>query len=190
MNARDIQLLENGEYQLMCGLGYTRKPFDMDDIYVESRFDMNKPSAIEHIKNIIRQLPVSDAYKEMTEQGFFADELDGKQQFYVLELEDNKYALCDTQGFNYARYVLILDNFIPDNTSKKVFTVTEEEVIIRTSAYEIEAEDAEQALAKIMDCDGSRVLTHVSEEDGEYLADTSYNVEEGRWDWQARKAVK
>ncbi len=66
---------------------------------------MNKSSAIEHIKNIIRQLPVSDAYKEMTEQGFFADKLDGKQQFYVLELEDNKYALCDTQGFNYARYV-------------------------------------------------------------------------------------
>ena len=76
------------------------------------------------------------------------------------------------------------------NARNKVFTVTEEEVIIRTSAYEIEAEDAEQALAKIMDCDGSRVLTHVSEEDGEYLADTSYNVEEGRWDWQERKTVK
>lgn len=190
MKARGIQQLKNGEYQLLCGLGYTRKPFDMDDIYVESRFDMNKFSYIEHIKSIIRRLPVSDAYKEMTEQGFFANKLDGKQQFYVLELEDNKYALCDTQGFDYARYVLILDNFIPQNTSKKVFTVTEEEVIIRTSAYEIEAEDAEQALTKIMDCDGSRVLTHVSEEDGEYLADTSYNVEEGRWDWQARKAVK
>jgi hypothetical protein len=91
------------------------------------------------------------------------------------------------------------------NARNKVFTVTEEVVIIRTSAYEIEAEDAlcddyaqallllneimdEQALAKIMM--SSRVLTHVSEEDGEYLADTSYNVEEGRWDWQARKTVK
>jgi hypothetical protein len=190
MNARDIEQLENGEYQLLCGLGYTRKPFDMDDIYVECRFDMNKVSSIEHIKNVIRQLPVSDAYKKMGDNGFFERELDGKQQFYVLELEDNKYALCDTQGCDYARYVLILDNFIPQNTSKKVFTVTEEVVIIRTSAYEIEAEDVEQALTKVMDEDDSRVLTHVSEEDGEYLADTQYNVEEGRWDWQVRKTVK
>ena len=76
------------------------------------------------------------------------------------------------------------------NARNKVFTVTEEVVIIRTSAYEIEAEDVEQALTKVMDEDDSRVLTHVSEEDGEYLADTQYNVEEGRWDWQVRKTVK
>jgi hypothetical protein len=76
------------------------------------------------------------------------------------------------------------------NARNKVFTVTKEVVIIRTSAYEIEAEDCEQALTKVMDEDDSRVLIHVSEEDGEYLADTQYNVEEGRWDWQVRKTVK
>ncbi len=106
MTAQEI--IDNEMYGKMCNMNYARKPFDETEIY-----STQYKSLSDDIKEVINQLPISDGYKQMDDNGFFAYKLDGKQQFYVLELENNTFALCDTQGFDYARYVTELVGFEP-----------------------------------------------------------------------------
>lgn len=107
MTAQEI--IDNEMYGKMCNQNYTRKAFDLSKTY-STKYE----SLPDDVKEVINQLPISDGYKKMSNQGFFAYELDGKQQFYILELEDDTFALCDTQGYDYARYVTELIGFEPN----------------------------------------------------------------------------
>ena len=111
MTAQEI--IDNEMYGRMCNMNYTRKAFDISEVY-----NTYYESLPDDIKEVINQLPISDGYKQMDSDGFFSYRLDGKQQFYVLELEDNTFALCDTQGYNYARYVTVLVGFEPNKVEE------------------------------------------------------------------------
>lgn len=106
MTAQEI--IDNEMYGKMCNQNYARKAFDLSEVYAT-----NYESLPDDVKEVINQLPISDGYKQMDDDGFFAYKLDGRQQFYVLELENNVFALCDTQGYDYARYVTELVGFEP-----------------------------------------------------------------------------
>lgn len=111
MTAQEI--IDKEMYGKMCNQNYARKAFDLSEVYAT-----NYESLPDDVKEVINQLPISDDYKQMDDWGFFANKLNGKQQFYVLELEDDTFALCDTQGYDYARYVTELVGFQPNKVEE------------------------------------------------------------------------
>jgi len=98
-----IDTLTDQQYERLCSLNYTRKPGSFD--WVETKHDFT--SINEEIQEIIKTLPIVEVSDD---QDLFEDFLDGKQQFYVLKTPNN-IGLVDTQGYNYARYVVWLNNF-------------------------------------------------------------------------------
>lgn len=98
-----IDTLTEEQYETLCSQNYTRKPGIFDEVGTRRDFT----SINEEIQGIIKTLPVVEVSYD---QDLFDDFLDGKQQFYILKTPDDNW-LVDTQGYNYARYVVRLNNF-------------------------------------------------------------------------------
>ena len=83
-------------------IAYERKPSHPDEI----RSSINFNELHESVREIVANLPVVEF-----PNSFFDYFLDGEQQFYLVTYED-KVFLVDTQGYNYARYVIQLKDLV------------------------------------------------------------------------------
>jgi hypothetical protein len=90
------------QYSKLTGLGYDRKPAYPDDI--QSSINFNELH--ESIREIVSNLPIVEF-----PGSFFDYFLDGNQQFYLVTYKE-KIFLVDTQGYDYARYVIRLKDFV------------------------------------------------------------------------------
>lgn len=92
------------QYHKLTGwtINYERKP----DQPREVRASMNFNEIHESVREIVAKLPIVK-FKD----SFFDGILDGDQQFYLMTYED-KVFLIDTQGYNYARYVIQLKDLV------------------------------------------------------------------------------
>ncbi len=93
-------------YNEFINLELTRKPYRGEDVY--TTIDYNNFSADAKIE--LNKLPVVVINEKWTD-GFFSYMLDGNQQFYILVSDDmEEIYFCDTQGYEYARYVSFIEN--------------------------------------------------------------------------------
>ena len=93
-------------YNEFINLELTRKPYRGEDVY--TTIDYNELSSDAKIE--LNKLPVVVLDEKWTD-GFFSYMLDGNQQFYILVSDDmEEIYFCDTQGYEYARYVSFIEN--------------------------------------------------------------------------------
>ena len=90
------------QYYKLTRLDYERKPAYPEDI--RSAIDFNELH--ESIREIVTNLPVVEF-----KNSFYNGILDGDQQFYLMTCDGQIY-LVDTQGYDYARYVIRLKDFV------------------------------------------------------------------------------
>ena len=92
------------QYHKLTGwtINYERKPDHPDEI----RSSMNFNEIHESVREIVAKLPIVE-FKD----SFFDGILDGDQQFYLMTYKE-KVFLVDTQGYNYARYVIQLKDLV------------------------------------------------------------------------------
>ena len=92
------------QYHKLTGwtINYERKP---DQPY-EVRTSMNFNEIHESVREIVAKLPIVEF-----KNSFFDGILDGDQQFYLMTYKE-KVFLVDTQGYNYARYVIQLKDLV------------------------------------------------------------------------------
>ena len=83
-------------------IAYERKPNHPDDI----RSSINFNELHESVRGIVSNLPIVEF-----ENSFFDYFLDGDQQFYLVTYKE-KIFLVDTQGYDYARYVIQLKDLV------------------------------------------------------------------------------
>lgn len=103
------------QYHKLTGwtINYERKP----DQPREVRASMNFNEIHESVREIVAKLPIVK-FKD----SFFDGILDGDQQFYLMTYED-KVFLVDTQGYNYARYVIQLKDLVTMEKEKPAETM-------------------------------------------------------------------
>jgi hypothetical protein len=102
MNAEQIYKMSVEVYNELANLDYHRKENDLVDIVNSVDFDKFSKQA----KEAVRSLPTLLVKPSVDLMDI---ELDGKQQFYIFNDRNRDY-LVDTQGFNYPRYVIKLQN--------------------------------------------------------------------------------
>jgi hypothetical protein len=90
-------------FNKLVNLGYHRKVNIVDEIY--STVDFH--SFNQEVKEVIYTLPTQTFGRGID---IMSIELDGEQQFHILVIGNQEY-LVDTQGYNYPRYILKLENF-------------------------------------------------------------------------------
>jgi hypothetical protein len=90
------------QYYKLTRLDYERKPAWPEEI--RSAIDFNELH--ESIREIVTNLPVVEF-----KNSFYNGILDGNQQFYLMTCDGQIY-LVDTQGYDYARYVIRLKDFV------------------------------------------------------------------------------
>jgi hypothetical protein len=90
------------QYNELTRLAYERKPNHPDEI----RSSINFNELHESIRKIVSNLPVVEF-----PNSFFDYFLDGDQQFYLVTYKE-KIFLIDTQGYDYARYVIQLKDLV------------------------------------------------------------------------------
>jgi hypothetical protein len=90
------------QYNKLTGLPYERKPAYPEEI--SSSINFNELD--ESIRGIVSNLPIVEF-----PGSFFDYFLDGDQQFYLVT-DKEKIFLVDTQGYDYARYVIRLKDFV------------------------------------------------------------------------------
>ena len=92
------------QYHKLTGwtINYERKP----DQPREVRASMNFNEIHESVREIVARLPIVEF-----KNSFFDGILDGDQQFYLMTYNE-KVFLVDTQGYNYARYVIQLKDLV------------------------------------------------------------------------------
>jgi hypothetical protein len=83
-------------------IAYERKPDHPDEI----RSSINFNELHESVREIVSNLPIVEF-----PNSFFDYFLDGDQQFYLVTYKE-KIFLVDTQGYNYARYVIQLKGLV------------------------------------------------------------------------------
>lgn len=83
-------------------IAYERKPSHPDEI----RSSINFNELHESVREIVSNLPIVEF-----PNSFFDYFLDGDQQFYLVTYKE-KIFLVDTQGYNYARYVIQLKDLV------------------------------------------------------------------------------
>ena len=103
------------QYHKLTGwtINYERKPDHPDEI----RASMNFNEIHESVREIVARLPIVEF-----KNSFFDGILDGDQQFYLMTYED-KVFLVDTQGYNYARYVIQLKDLVTMEKEKPAETM-------------------------------------------------------------------
>lgn len=90
------------QYEKLTRLPYERKPDHPDKI----RSSINFSELHESIREIVARLPVVEF-----PNSFFDYFLCGEQQFYLVTYKE-KVFLVDTQGYDYARYVIQLKDLV------------------------------------------------------------------------------
>jgi hypothetical protein len=90
------------QYNRLRSLNYERKPDQPSDIKTSINFN----ELHESIREIVSNLPIVEF-----PNSFFDYFLDGYQQFYLV-IDEGKVFLVDTQGYNYARYVIQLKDLV------------------------------------------------------------------------------
>ena len=91
-----------GQYEKLTRLPYERKPDHPDEI----RSSINFGELHESIREIVARLPIVEF-----PNSFFDYFLSGEQQFYLVTYKE-KVFLVDTQGYDYARYVVQLKDLV------------------------------------------------------------------------------
>lgn len=87
------QAIKNGVIKM------SRKPGNLMELTTTSFRNLS-----DDLKEALTKLPEYDYTDDYPENGFFADVLDGDQQFYTITIDEDLF-FVDTQGFNYPRYV-------------------------------------------------------------------------------------
>ena len=95
---------ENALYQEMVSLSYARKANDTSEIELY-RNDYNKLSPMARFYVAMLPIVEKDWFDWMRPDGF-----DREQQFFVVK-DNDTYYIVDMQGYDYLRYVGVLDNF-------------------------------------------------------------------------------
>jgi hypothetical protein len=90
------------QYDKLTRLAYERKPDHPDEI----RSSINFNELHESIREIVSNLPIVEF-----PNSFFDYFLSGEQQFYLVTYKE-KIFLVDTQGYDYARYVIQLKDLV------------------------------------------------------------------------------
>ena len=123
-------------------IAYERKPNHPDDI----RSSINFNELHESVRGIVSNLPIVEF-----ENSFFDYFLDGDQQFYLVTYKE-KIFLVDTQGYDYARYVIRLKDFVilekADTMLMKGHPGMVEEVIEMLKHIDVDGETMEYILEK------------------------------------------
>lgn len=103
------------QYRKLTGwtINYERKP----DQPREVRASMNFNEIHESVREIVAKLPIVEF-----KSSFFDGILDGDQQFYLMTYKE-KVFLVDTQGYNYARYVIQLKDLVTMEKEEPVETM-------------------------------------------------------------------
>ena len=90
------------QYNKLTRLAYERKPNHPDEI----RSSINFNELHESVREIVSNLPIVEF-----PNSFFDYFLSGEQQFYLVTYKE-KIFLVDTQGYDYARYVIQLKDLV------------------------------------------------------------------------------
>ncbi len=101
------------QYNELTRLAYERKPDHPDEI----RSSINFSELHESIREIVAKLPVVEF-----PNSFFDYFLSGEQQFYLVTYKE-KVFLVDTQGYDYARYVIQLKDLVVMEKEKPAETM-------------------------------------------------------------------
>ena len=99
---RFTDTLTEEQYEKLTRLPYERKPDQPHEI----RSSINFGELHESIREIVARLPIVEF-----PGSFFDYFLSGEQQFYLVTYEERVY-LVDTQGYDYARYVIRLKDLV------------------------------------------------------------------------------
>ena len=123
-------------------IAYERKPNHPDDI----RSSINFNELHESVREIVSNLPIVEF-----PNSFFDYFLDGDQQFYLVTYKE-KIFLVDTQGYDYARYVIQLKDLVilerADTMLMKGHPGMVEEVIEMLKHMDVDGETMEYILEK------------------------------------------
>jgi hypothetical protein len=131
------------QYNKLTGLPYERKPAYPDDIQSSVNFN----ELHESIRGIVSNLPIVEF-----PGSFFDYFLDGNQQFYLVT-DKEKIFLVDTQGYDYARYVIRLKDFVilekAETMQMKSHPGMVEEIIGMLKHMDVDGETMEYILDKV-----------------------------------------
>ena len=131
------------QYYKLTRLDYERKPAWPEEI--RSAIDFNELH--ESIREIVANLPIVEF-----KGSFYNGILDGDQQFYLMTCDEQIY-LVDTQGYDYARYVIRLKDFVilekADTVLMKAHPGMVEEIIGMLRHMNVDGETMEYILDQV-----------------------------------------
>jgi hypothetical protein len=131
------------QYNKLTGLAYERKPAYPEE--VSSSINFNELD--ESIRGIVSNLPIVEF-----PGSFFDYFLDGSQQFYLVT-DKEKIFLVDTQGYDYARYVIRLKDFVllekEETQLMKAHPGMAEEIIGMLKHMEVDGETMEHIIRSV-----------------------------------------
>jgi hypothetical protein len=143
---RFTDTLTDEQYEKLTRLPYERKPDHPDEI----RSSINFGELHESIREIVARLPIVEFPKS-----FFDYFLSGEQQFYLVTYKE-KVFLVDTQGYEYARYVIQLKDLVvmekePEEETMlmKAYPGSVETIIDILKHMEVDGETMEFILRKV-----------------------------------------
>jgi hypothetical protein len=135
--------LTEEQYDKLTHLAYERKPAYPDDI----RSSINFNELHESIREIVANLPIVEF-----PGSFFDYFLDGDQQFYLVTAKE-KVFLVDTQGYDYARYVIQLKDLVVlekgDTMQMKSHPGMVEEIIGMLKHMDVDGETMEHIIRSV-----------------------------------------
>ena len=131
------------QYYKLTRLDYERKPAWPEEI----RSAINFNELHESVREIVTNLPVVEF-----KGSFYNGILDGDQQFYLMTCDGQIY-LVDTQGYDYARYVIRLKDFVilekADTILMKAHPGMVEEIIGMLRHMNVDGETMEYILDQV-----------------------------------------
>ena len=131
------------QYYKLTRLDYERKPAWPEEI----RSAINFNELHESVREIVTNLPVVEF-----KGSFYNGILDGDQQFYLMTCDGQIY-LVDTQGYDYARYVIRLKDFVilekADTVLMKAHPGMVEEIIGMLRHMNVDGETMEYILDQV-----------------------------------------
>jgi hypothetical protein len=135
--------LTEEQYNKLTRLDYERKPAYPEEIRSAISFN----DLHESIREIVASLPIVKF-----PGSFFDYFLDGDQQFYLVTYKE-KVFLVDTQGYNYARYVIQLKDLVllekEETQLMKAHPGMAEEIISMLKHMEVDGETMEHIIRSV-----------------------------------------
>ena len=135
--------LTDEQYNKLTRLDYDRKPAYPDEISSSINFN----ELHESIRGIVASLPIVEF-----PGSFFDYFLDGDQQFYLVT-DKEKVFLVDTQGYDYARYVIQLKDLVilekEETMQMRAHPGMVEEIIGMLKHMEVDGETMEHIIRSV-----------------------------------------